>query len=203
MRILDIDLDVFVSPKIINREENGIRPCDDGYEIPSEEEVTSLVTEKWQINSNTPIHLLERHVEIIECVESLIRSGELTPPFKWFHIDAHDDFFGHHGRPVNSENFMFEIIRRGWCDVICWIYPDGEFEFQREILSFDFKEIRFDGYRARVLFEELSKFRLGVPPDFAFLTRSPEFSPAKADRLYDLIAAIGIPHSTHSDHSRS
>lgn len=191
MRILDIDLDVFVSPRIICRKEGSRRPPDSEHEIPSDDEVHRLITENWRIDSNTPINCLEWHVEIIKRVEHFISTGDLTPPFKWFHIDAHDDFYGFHSRPVSSENFMFELIRRGWCEEVCWIHPDGGFDFPSAILDQNTNDIYFDGYRVPVIFMPLSKFRLGVAADFAFLTRSPEFSPSKADRLYELIVGAG------------
>ncbi len=46
--------------------------------------------------------------------------------------------------------------------------------------------IEFDNHRCTISFPEAKEFRMERKPDFAFVTRSPDFTPEAADPLYDL-----------------
>lgn len=190
MTILDLDLDAFVQPPVISRRKGDPRPQDDAHTLYAAAEVTGLLCERWQVRPETPLVLLEDHDEILEAVSKLIGQGRLQPPFHWVHVDAHDDFYGHYSRPTTCANFMYEVIRRGWPSTITWSYPPDyaggppDYIYDQNRL-----QIVFDRFRIPIWLEPMAKLKLKAPPDFAFLCRSSEFSPAKADALYDHIAA--------------
>lgn len=192
-RILDIDIDVFVDPIIRSRSADSGRPNDDDHTIPEIERVSAIARDCWRIESNTPISLQENHDEIIASLHSLINRGIISPPFVWIHIDAHDDFFGFHSYPMNEGNFMFELVRLGWCNVIAWIYPNKDaFELPYYYNS-KTQQIEFGEHKIPYRFYSLDEFNSKEkrPPDFCFLTKSPKFSPPKADRLLLEIASLG------------
>ena len=187
-RIFDIDLDVFVTPPAFERGKNDPRLSPDEHAVPSISEIQNIL-ERWRISAETPLRLLENHEEILNAVSELIESGVITLPICWVHIDAHDDFWGHHSRAPDFHNFMYEVVRRKWAGVIAWIYPDGCYQFPAYILDQAKQEIAFSGFRVPVRFETLDEFRPFKGPDIAFLTRSPAFTPPTADLIYDYIRA--------------
>lgn len=193
MTLLDIDLDAFVSPAVCGREVGAPRPLDSDHEIPTLDEVRAIALEKWKIRQNTPITLLEQHHTIIAKVEARLSIGDLIIPLRWFHVDAHDDFSGHSDGRLNPGNFMFEVVRRGWCSQLTWIVRDGCFidgppiNLVRDSLN----RVAFGNYSVPWGEEMMDRFNLSEPPDWVFLCRSPEFTPPKADSIYQLIAGLG------------
>lgn len=190
MTILDIDLDAFVQPPVIAQKKGAPRPPDADHTLYTNEEVTRLLRQKWNVRPETPLALLEDHDEILAPIETLIDQGLLRPPFIWVHIDAHDDFYGHYSRPVTCANFMYEVIRRGWASRILWLYPpDNAGGPPDYIYDGNALELFFQQFRVPFRVGPMAGPKLRLKPAHAFLCRSPEFSPANADALYDHIAA--------------
>lgn len=189
MTILDIDLDAFVQPPVIAVRANDPRPADDDYTVLSNDQVTGLLHDRWKVTKDTPLVLLHDHQEILVAVEKLAAQGLLTPPFIWVHVDAHDDLYGHYSRPISCENFMYEVVRRRWAARILWLYPPENAGGPPDyIYDHNRFEIVFEGFRVPFRVEPLAGVALPQAPDYAFLCRSPQFTPPKADALYDYIA---------------
>lgn len=183
-RIFDIDLDVFVTPPAFGRRKDDPRLSLEECQVPSLSEIQSTM-DRWKITRETPLRLLEHHDEILDAVSALIESGDIQLPICWIHIDAHDDFWGHYSKPPDFHNFMYEVVRRKWAEVIAWIYPQGFYQFPDYILDSAKQEITFANHHVPVRFETIDKFEPARGPDLAFLTRSPAFTPSSADEIYE------------------
>lgn len=189
MTILDIDLDAFVEPPVENQVRGAPRPQDDEHKI-AEPEVIDFLLKRWLVTKATPLVLLESHEEILDPIQKLIAQDTLQLPFTWYHVDAHDDFYGNGQPPITCANFMFEVVRRNWAQRIFWFHPPqyamgpSDFVYDQNAL-----DIVIDHHRVPIRLHQWHERKLEEPPAFAFLCRSPEFSPAKADALFDHIAS--------------
>lgn len=189
MTVLDIDLDAFVQPAVVNQREGDPRPDDDKHTVSSADEVSQYF-HKWLVTPKTPLLCCEHHDGVIDLVAALIGNGVLIPPLRWVHIDAHDDLYGHYSRKTTSANFMYEVIRRKWPSEIVWAYPpDHDQGPPGYVFDWRSREICFEGYRVPFLAFPLAELTLPEAPSFAFLCRSPSFSPPKADALFDYITS--------------
>ncbi len=190
VRILDIDLDTFVTPVARFKKEDDPRLPDEEYSIPNIEIIEKLC-DKWKISNSTPIYPFEHHDQVISVVENLIYQKLLRPPLNWIRIDAHDDFWGHYSDLINFGNYMYEVVRKGWCEKIVWVYPDNELDFPDCIYDYEKEEVNFDKYRVPINFVTFNEFRATEEPAFVFLCRSPSYTPKKADEIFEFIKNFG------------
>ncbi|MBI5425737.1 MAG: hypothetical protein HZA32_16805 [Opitutae bacterium] len=189
MTVLDIDLDAFVQPAVANRREGDPRPDDGDHTVSSVGEVSEYL-HKWHVTPKTPLLRCELHDGVLAPVAALIGNGVLSPPLRWVHVDAHDDLYGHYSRKTTSANFMYEVIRRKWPSEIVWAYPPNHDQGPPGyVFDWRTREICFEDYRAPFRAVPLAELTLPDAPAFAFLCRSPSFSPPKADALFDYIVS--------------
>ena len=93
MRVLDIDLDFFLSRIAISVDPNDRLKEADGFVPWRELEVRRFLEENCGLDKNKPIKglLSVRHNEVFKHWRRLISSDELKTPFEVVHIDAHAD----------------------------------------------------------------------------------------------------------------
>jgi len=93
MTILDIDLDVFVSPAVHCRNDTDPRPSDTDFTVDHESSVSTFLVQQCLVKRDVPGVAFEHHVEVLDKISEAIQKQQLVPPFYWVHVDAHDDFW--------------------------------------------------------------------------------------------------------------
>jgi len=187
MTILDIDLDAFVSPVVHFRNDCDERPSNNGHRVASEKIVGDFLKRQCCLNPTICGVAVEHHVGVLDKVAALIERGQLSPPFTWVHVDAHDDLWGHYSRPPNSGNFLYHCIRRSWLKKLIMVFPVGEFDFPAYVLCESPLSVAFDRYSVPLEFSDIATYEAKASPDFVLLARSPAFTPPEADSLYGFI----------------
>tara|TARA_R110002072_G_scaffold273413_2_gene434280 strand:- start:3637 stop:4398 length:762 start_codon:yes stop_codon:yes gene_type:complete len=241
-RILDIDLDVFVTPIGTIHADN--RLSDDNYSVFSRDQVRTFLEGQCGLrrDSPTPGKIFEEHDEVFDHVKHLIDNGQLKTPFELVHVDAHADmgagqwlpyeylFTDLMRRPVserqsptrgdaglNRGTFVLFLAACEWLGAIHYVHhPDEDMDFSEVLLSFDLEADQLLFQIPSCTSEQFARWRppftaaarpadwqlgtlipLNLTPrdqfsatdyDFAFLTRSPGFTPPAADPLFELIS---------------
>jgi hypothetical protein len=241
-RILDLDLDIFVTP--INQIHSDRRLSDDEYNVLPLDQVHHFLTKCCGLieQAPTPGKVFEEHDELFGHLKCLIDSGALRPPFELVHVDAHADMGAGQWKPyeylftdlmhrqakdraepvkgsggLNRGTVVLFIVACEWLNKIHYVHhaDDGkdfceaflEYDVQLDKLFFqiprcsqnqfqqwkppfnsilDVRETWELGPRIPFLISPLRDF---CEPgfDFVFLTRSPGFTPRKADVVFDEI----------------
>lgn len=94
MRVLDIDLDFFVSDIAHFVSDNGKRLNDDYYKIWDEKSVRKFLEKKCGLSRSKPVkgRLIRHHDEAYYYFwRELISNNKLKVPFDIVHVDAHAD----------------------------------------------------------------------------------------------------------------
>jgi UPF0489 domain len=91
--VLDIDLDLFVSP-IKTHGDPNIRPTDAETSAWTDDEVRLWLETHCRLSASDPIPgmIAEEHVAAFDYLRSAVRHGHLKTPFDLVHADAHADF---------------------------------------------------------------------------------------------------------------
>jgi hypothetical protein len=87
---------------------------------------------------------------------------------------------------VSSADFLLHLIGKEWLHHIDFVLPEGERLERICLIRWDPLRIEFGSHRCRVNYPDDTTYRIARNPDFVFLTRSPDFTPAAADALFDL-----------------
>lgn len=90
LRVLDIDLDFFVSPVVYLPQGKG-RPADDEYSVWPVDDALGFLADRCGLNGRLPGFVTERHHELFPLWRESIEGGLLQPPFHVTHVDAHAD----------------------------------------------------------------------------------------------------------------
>ncbi len=92
MRVLDIDLDFFLAD-CCPLAEPGRRPCLEGHEPWSEEQVIAFLEENCRLSANEPVPgaVFDTHDGALLYWRDRLKDGTLTAPFHVTHVDAHSD----------------------------------------------------------------------------------------------------------------
>ena len=242
VRILDLDLDIFVTP--INQIHSARRPSDLDYEVLPIEKVDNFLIERCGLTekSPTPGRVFEEHDELFDLIKGLVVSGVVSSPFELVHVDAHADLGAGQWKPyeylltdlmhrevkdrldpvrgcegLNRGTVVLFLAACEWLGKFHYVYhPDDGEDFSELFLDYDldteqlFLQIpkcskesvqqckppffsitdlrnRCElGPRIPFCLTELKDFN--EPGfDFVFLTRSPGFTPPKADALFEEI----------------
>lgn len=252
MRILDIDLDAFVTPIKYGPGANCGRLRDEDYEIQSTEQVIEFLEDKCGLSKATPTLgcVFEDHDELFHCLKALIASKQVVPPFELIHVDAHADLGAggsskvyeylltdvmhkaSHDRTsprcgtnaLNAGTFVLFMIACEWLSKFYYVFhPDDGKDFCELFLDY---EVDGDQLSLQIPRCDKDDFRKWKPPftdtlnwrdkycqlgpavpfsrsklkdfqspgyDMAFLTRSPCFTPPKADALFEVIRSYISP----------
>lgn len=189
MVILDLDLDAFVSPVATNRSVGAGRLADSLYEVEGWDEVRRFLTENCRVASPSPSAAVEHHDEVIAVLEREIQQSSLTPPFRWIHVDPHDDVGNAcQDEILNSGNFLCECVRRNWIAELMLVQPTVQ--FPRMLAERRGGAHFWKGTQIPLVFKTKLELRLNAPPDYVLLARSPDFTPPGADELYDRIRSL-------------
>jgi hypothetical protein len=252
VRILDIDLDVFVTP--INYVHSSTRLPDEDYAITPKTTIDHFLMQRCGLSSSFPKPggVFEEHDELFDTLNELVQSKQLKVPFELVHVDAHADLgmgqwcpFEHlltdlmhrpvHERtiPVRGQNglnrgtVMLFIAACEWISKFHYVHhPDDGSDFRELLLDWndETEQIslqipkcttdemdRVTSYGAtvdrwkmlseccipgRLIPFELSTIDSYAGPsdfDFVFLTRSPGFTPCKADAIFEKIRSMICP----------
>lgn len=186
--ILDIDLDVFICPVARSRRDDSPRLDDSKYFLDSRQLCLAILTRSLRIQEARFGCVLETHVEAIPAIENAIKSGKLSPPFHWIHVDAHDDLYGHPDSPPNSGNFLYTCFRKGWIGEFTYVYRDGHLEIPHT--TDDFKHIDLFGKLFPLKLCEICAYECKTPADFVMWIHSKAFTPETADGLFYEVAEI-------------
>lgn len=89
-RILDIDLDFFVTP-VVYQPQTSDRPPDSEYKVWSNDRAFAFLRDKLRLTSPLPACLTETHDQLFLGWHEAITNGVLKPPFHVTHVDAHAD----------------------------------------------------------------------------------------------------------------
>jgi hypothetical protein len=91
MRVLDIDLDVFVTP--INAIHSNSRLADDHYHLMPPIEIDDFLLDKCGLSAESPKPgaVFEEHDQMFDTIRDLVETNRLVAPFELFHVDAHAD----------------------------------------------------------------------------------------------------------------
>jgi len=249
MRILDLDLDVFVTP--INHIHSSIRLQDGEYELTNQTIIDHFLIDKCGLSSSAPKHgaVFEEHDELFDILKELVESKQLTVPFEVVHVDAHADLglgqwppfeylltdLMH--RPINERSspvrgqkglnrgtVLLFIAACEWISKLYYVHhpADGEGvptllldwnddsdrcslhvpKCSREDINaskvpfLDWNVLSERCTRGTLIPIESSTLENYCGPeefDFVFLTRSPGFTPPKADAVFERIRLMIAP----------
>ena len=242
MRILDLDLDIFVTP--INQIHSDSRLSNDEYDVLALEQVHQFMTKSCGLTDSAPIRgrTFEEHDELFDCLKYFIAIGELQTPFELVHVDAHADMGAGQWTPyeylltnlmhrqsqdrvdpvkgssgLNRGTVVLFLAACDWLSKIHYVHhaDDGK-DFCEVFLEYDNStdELFFQIPRcSKTQFQKWKppfndvldlrdQWELGkripfqISPlgdfcepgfDFLFLTRSPGFTPPKADVVFESI----------------
>jgi hypothetical protein len=252
MRVLDIDLDIFVTP--INHVNSSLRLSDEKHELTPQAIIDRFLIEKCGLSNATPLPgaVLEEHDELFDVLKDLINSKQLLTPFELVHVDAHADLgMGQWSpfeylladlmhRPVqertspsrgdsglNRGTVMLFIAACEWLSKFHYVHhPKDGVDFRELLLDWDSEKEQLSLHIPTCLqtdmiqitssglltdrWEQLSgccspgrlipfelstleSYTLTEKFDFVFLTRSPGFTPPKADALFEQIRSFIKP----------
>jgi hypothetical protein len=110
-RVLSIDLDVFVSPAVLDANDDSPRPDKRGYRIKDAEQVGDFLR-RCRLDSASPTRgvVVEHHVELFHWLQKMISSGSLAVPFDLVHADAHADMTSGFG--LTPLRIITEVLHR-------------------------------------------------------------------------------------------
>jgi hypothetical protein len=89
-RVLDIDLDFFVTP-VVFWPQSDDRPGADDHEVWPIDEALSFLGDRCGLTGPLPGFVTENHGELFPLWREAVSSGLLDPPFHVTHVDAHAD----------------------------------------------------------------------------------------------------------------
>lgn len=160
-RILDIDLDFFVTP-VVHWPPNDERRSAEDYSVWPVEEAIEFLRDKCGLTGRRPGFLTENHSELFPRWREAIKTGLLDPPFHVTHLDAHADLgLGDSGyiylmtsllfdppeerrypkvgpAGLNDGNYLLFTIACRWIHDLTYIYSgDGEDELFLAMKDFD------------------------------------------------------------------
>jgi hypothetical protein len=244
-RILDIDLDVFVSPISCFHTED--RLPDDEHEVWSEEQVQALLENTCCLDRSNPKTglVFEEHDELFDGIKRLVQQDNFEVPVDLVHVDAHADLacgqgLAMHyvatdlmhqpidrrldpvrgGRGLNRGTVLLFLGACGWLQSLTYVHhpadgrdlPELFLDYDPDIEQFFFQIPRcspevyrrwasmgiqnWDALKADCINPPEVRVPLRVLPigeltparyDFVTLTRSPGFTPRKADALFELM----------------
>jgi hypothetical protein len=148
MRVLNLDLDFFLSDAVYHRADDvNARPDDEDIEPWEADEVISLLRDSLYLRTRSPFRLVTHHDEVFFIWRELVQRNELTSPFFVCHVDAHSDLCmgspacvylhsdflelpltqrqypteGEEG--INFANYMSFVIGNRWISEIDFIVP--------------------------------------------------------------------------------
>ena len=152
MLVLDLDLDVFVSP-VSAWSDDVSRPRDADYRVPTPAEASRWLHDRLLLPTATvlPGAVMADHGEAFFVWRDAIRAGQLETPFDLVHLQAHSDFsFGpgrgfevaldrllarpveeregavlKSSRLVDSGNYLLLAIACGWVRRLVHVYSAG------------------------------------------------------------------------------
>ena len=113
MRVLDIDLDFFLSDVAYYQSDGRLDPK--YYKPWKEPDVRSFLEQQCGLSKNhlLPSRFIERHHEAFFFWRELIRQGKLQVPFDVIHVDAHSDLGNGDG---GHRYLMTDILHRPVAD---------------------------------------------------------------------------------------
>ncbi len=249
LRVLDIDLDIFVSP--INDRHSSSRLRDEECELTSDDAIDYFLMHKCGLSSSAPKPgaVFEEHDELFDVLKSLIESNQLADSFELVHVDAHADLgFGQWPpfeylltdlmhRPVhertspargpkglNRGTVLLFIAACEWISKLYYVHhPDDGEDVPTLLLDWSNDSDRCSLHVPRCSMEDINASKLPfldwnvlskrcsrgtlIPIesstivtycgpeefDFVFLTRSPGFTPPKADAVFERIRSLIAP----------
>jgi len=188
MTILDIDLDLFVTPIARDKRDEDPRLEDQKYSVENEPDVLSFMKD-FDLTPSYPIHgsSHKNHIDVCDETVKLVKSRDLIPPFNWIHADAHDDLYGHYSQSPDSSNFMYSLIKNNWINKLTLIYHPDSDPLPQYIVSPDRSTISFDGYGCQFGISYRNESKKYMKPDYIFVAQSPAFTPKKADKIFELL----------------
>lgn len=236
-RILDIDLDFFVTPVVHWPQWDGRASAE--HRCWPVEEALAFLTERCLLTGPLPGFVTERHDELFWLWREAISDGVLVPPFDVTHLDAHADLgLGDAGYTylmtellfeppemrdepraetdatsgLNEGNFLLFALACRWIGALRYVYGDGggndELPYARQGFDRDATRLQLAAMSKRELDKLLHRkkavvshlepavsyaaghhrhFRADAEFDFVCITRSPRYTPASADPLFEAI----------------
>lgn len=252
MRVLDIDLDIFVTP--INHLNSSLRLSDEEYELTPQPIIDQFLIEQCGLNTTapTPGAVLEEHDELFDVLKDLINSKKVCVPFELVHVDAHADLGMGQWSPfeylltdlmhkpaqertdplrgdlgLNRGTITLFIAACEWLSKLHYVHhPDDGEDFRELLLHWDVKKEQLSLQIPKCSQDEMNRIKssgmlterwdrlskccttgrlipfelstldsYAVPEkfDFVFLTRSPGFTPPKADKVFERIRSFIMP----------
>lgn len=91
IRVLDIDLDFFLSDVAHNRAFYDPRLDSEDYTPWSEDSTVNFLRDQCLLSEKIPGFVVEHHDEIFLKIGKAIENGSISAPFELTHIDAHSD----------------------------------------------------------------------------------------------------------------
>ena len=160
-RILDIDLDFFVTPVVHWPPDDERRPADD-YSVWPVDRAIDFLRDRCGLTGKLPGFLTENHSELFPLWRDGLESELLKPPFHVTHLDAHADLgLGDAGyvylmtsllfdppekrrypkvgpAGLNDGNFLLFATACRWIHDLTYIYGDGGGEDELFLVMKDF-----------------------------------------------------------------
>jgi hypothetical protein len=189
MLILDLDLDFMVRPIRQASPDKDVRYERPDVEIWPEARFRTFLEDRLHLSQANIIcgRACEHHKEVFFHIRALIGNGVLVPPLHLVHIDAHDDIVGcSDAGQITSADFLLHLIGQDWLNHLDLVLPEGEAQERVCLIKWDPLRIEFGNHRCPIGIPDLETYCLPRKPDFVFLTRSPDFTPERADPLFDL-----------------
>jgi hypothetical protein len=250
LRILDLDLDLFVHEVAIWRNSNDERLDPEDYPPWTVDSALAFLTERCGMRDRLPGFVVEHHGELFGKWRDAIAAGRLRAPFHVTHADAHADLgMGDSGyfylmtsllykRPedrlfpdggeyspthgVGDGNYLAFAIACRWVHDLVYVSSTGDrgdvlphlmegFDQRAAHIRLaaipvvsDLREnyvtpqnLRPDRFEPRVPFTSVAcdAFQADEPFDIVCLARSPGFTPAGCDEIFDEIRRRFIDES--------
>jgi hypothetical protein len=89
-RVLDIDLDFFVSD-VLHWPDESSRPDPEEHQVWSNTDALTFLRDRCRLQGRRPGFVTENHAELFPLWRAAITRGMLVPPFHVTHIDVHAD----------------------------------------------------------------------------------------------------------------
>ncbi|MEH0353505.1 MULTISPECIES: UPF0489 family protein [Rhodococcus] len=113
-RILDIDLDFFVTPVVYWPEDNERPPAED-YSVWPIDQALDFLRNRCGLTQKLPGFVTENHGELFPLWRDGVEKGLLKPPFHVTHVDAHADLgLGDSGYMYLMTSLLFEPPEERW-----------------------------------------------------------------------------------------
>jgi len=190
MLILDFDLDFIVRPIRRGAADQKSRYSGPKVSIWSKTKFRSLIEKRLSLSRGIPSfgQACDYYVEVLDHTKQFIAAGVLIPPFTWVHIDAHDDITGcSDALQATSANFLLHLIGLDWISHLDFVLPRGEDCPPDCLVKWDPLRIEFNVHKCSIGYHDEHSYRSLRRPDFVFVTKSPDFTPASADPLFELL----------------